>query len=81
MGGMPLTLMLLRGVKGSWLLSYGTARRAVGEWYLHAKHAGLMYLIAEVKNGEDFDAALHGLSSMTASNPALQRGALQAAHP
>lgn len=44
--------------KGSWQMNYGTARRAVGKWYSHAGHAGLMRLIAEVKQGEDFDAII-----------------------
>jgi len=67
--------------KGGWLLSYGTARRAVGEWYSDAKHAGLMHLIADVKNGVDFDTALNNISSKTASNPALQRDAPKSARP
>ena len=67
--------------KGSWLLNYGTARRAVGEWYSRAKYAGLMYLIAEVKNGANFDTAFNNIPSKTASNPALQRDAPQAARP
>ncbi|MHB1619978.1 MAG: hypothetical protein ACYCTY_08375 [Sulfuricella sp.] len=58
--------------KGSWLQNYGTARHAVGEWYSHAGHAGLIHLIAEVKKGEDFDSVLNYVPSSSASNPALQ---------
>jgi hypothetical protein len=43
--------------KGSWLLSYGTARREVGAWYLRVGPAGLKKLITEVKGGSDFDSA------------------------
>jgi uncharacterized protein YceK len=39
---------------GNWQLSYGTSRRAVGEWYLHAGRAGLAHLIMEVKSGKEF---------------------------
>ena len=39
-------------------MNYGTARHAVGEWYSHTGHAGLMRLITEVGNGTDFDTAL-----------------------
>ena len=67
--------------KGSWLLSYGTARRAVGEWYSRAKYAGLISLIAEVKNGAEFETTFSSISSKTASNPSLQRDAPQAARP
>lgn len=55
--------------KGDWLLSYGTARREVGAWYLHAGHAGLERLIAEVKNGSDFNSAFNSIASIeSASN-------------
>lgn len=59
--------------KGDWLLSYGTARRAVGAWYLHAGRAGLERLIAEVKNGSDFNSAFNSASIESASNPAFER--------
>jgi len=49
--------------KGGWLLSYGTARREVGAWYLHAGRAGLERLIAEVKNGSDFISAFNSIAS------------------
>lgn len=55
--------------KGDWLLSYGTARREVGAWYLHAGRAGLEHLIAEVKNGSDFNSAFNSIASIeSASN-------------
>lgn len=47
----------------NWQLSYGTSRRAVGEWYLHAGRAGLAHLITEVKNGKDFDSVFNTLAS------------------
>ena len=47
---------------GSWLLSYGTAKREVAAWYSHAGRAGLQELIAEVKNGTDFSSALNSIS-------------------
>jgi hypothetical protein len=60
--------------KGDWLLSYGTARREVGAWYLHAGSAGLERLIAEVKNGSDFNSAFNTIAlTESASNPALKR--------
>lgn len=60
--------------KGDWLLSYGTARREVGEWYLRAGRAGLEHLIAEVKNGGDFNSAFNSIASTEgASNPTLKR--------
>jgi hypothetical protein len=43
----------------NWQLSYGTARRAVGEWYQHAGRAGFVRLIADVKDGKDFDEVLN----------------------
>ena len=43
--------------KGRWLLNYGTARHAVGKWYAHAGQAGFMQLIAQVRNGTNFDVA------------------------
>ena len=49
----------------SWLLSYGTARRKVGEWYGRAGLYGLLHLINEVKQGEPFQTAF----DMTASQP------------
>jgi len=45
-------------------LSYGTARRAVGEWYLHAGRAGLARLIMEVKGGKDFDSVFNTIASI-----------------
>jgi hypothetical protein len=50
--------------KGDWLLSYGTAKREVGAWYLHAGRAGLERLIAEVKNGSDFNSAFNSVASI-----------------
>ena len=64
-------LTVLSWGKGSWILAYGTARHAVGYWYSHADHSGLMRLIAEVKQGEDFDMAVNNMPSENASNPAL----------
>ena len=56
--------------KDNWQLSYGTARRAVGEWYLHAGRAGLARLIMEVKGGKDFDSVFNTIASIErASNP------------
>ena len=56
---------------GDWQLSYGTARRAVGLWYLHAGHAGLEHLITEVKSGNEFDSVFNTISSaVSASNSA-----------
>ncbi len=66
---------------GGWLLGYGTARHAVGTWYSDVGHAGLMQLIAEVKNGTDFEAAFNHISSGTATDPALQQDAPQAVKP
>ena len=43
----------------NWQLSYGTSRRAVGEWCLHAGRAGLAHLITEVKSGKNFDSVLN----------------------
>lgn len=58
----------------NWQLSYGTARRAVGEWYLHAGRAGLARLIAEVRDGKDFDFVFNTIASAAnAFDPALQR--------
>ena len=60
--------------KGDWILSYGTARREVGAWYLNAGRAGLERLISEVKNGSDFYSAFNTLAlTENASNPALKR--------
>ncbi len=60
--------------KGDWLLSYGTARREVGAWYLRSGRAGLERLIAEVKKGDDFNSAFNSIASIeSASNPALMR--------
>ena len=47
----------------NWQLSYGTSRRAVGEWYLHAGHTGLAHLITEVKSGKDFDSVFNTIAS------------------
>ena len=47
---------------GDWLLSYGTARHAVGAWYCDVGHAGLMQLIAKVESGENFDTAFNNRS-------------------
>lgn len=47
---------------GGWLLGYGTARHAVGAWYSKVGQAGLMQLIADVKNGKDFDTAFDNRS-------------------
>ena len=58
-------LNILTWGKGGWQLSYGTARHAVGEWYSHAGHTGLMLLISKVKRGESFDTALNNISSST----------------
>jgi len=68
--------------KGDWLLSYGTARREVGAWYLHAGRAGLERLIAEVKNGSDFNSAFNSIASIeSASNPTLKRDCAKARSP
>ena len=42
--------------RGDWLLVYGTARREVGRWYQRVGCAGLALLIANVKDGKDFDS-------------------------
>ena len=42
----------------NWQLAYGTARRAVGEWYVQAGKQGLARLIERVRSGESFDAAI-----------------------
>jgi hypothetical protein len=42
--------------KGEWLLVYGTARREVDRWYQCVGYAGLAQLIANVKDGKDFDS-------------------------
>lgn len=66
----------------NWQLSYGTARRAVGEWYLHAGRAGLARLIIEVKGGNDFDSVFNAIASIdSASNSALKRDAAPTARP
>jgi hypothetical protein len=44
--------------KGGWMKGYGTARHAVGDWYVHAGRDGLLRLIALIKNGSAFDTAL-----------------------
>lgn len=49
---------------GDWLLSYGTARREVGAWYLHVGRAGLERLIMDVKNGSDFNSAFEFVASI-----------------
>ena len=68
--------------KGDWLLSYGTARREVGAWYLHAGRAGLERLIAEVKNGSDFNSAFKSIASIeSASNLTFERDRPKAACP
>jgi len=68
--------------KGDWLLSYGTARREVGDWYLHAGRAGLERLIAEVKNGSDFTSAFNSVASIeSASNPTVKRDCAKARSP
>ena len=68
--------------KGDWLLSYGTARREVGAWYLHAGRAGLERLIAEVKNGSDFNSAFNSIASIkSASNLTFERDRPEAACP
>jgi hypothetical protein len=41
----------------NWQLAYGTARKAVGEWYSRVGKDGLMRLIERLKEGADFDAA------------------------
>ena len=48
---------------GDWLLSYGTARREVGAWYLRAGRSGLERLIAELKDGKGFDTAFNSIAS------------------
>ncbi len=58
----------------SWLLSYGTARRKVGEWYTRAGLSGLLHLINEVKGGEPFQAAFDGVAMLP--DPARQLDAL-----
>lgn len=58
--------------KGDWLLSYGTARREVGAWYLHAGRAGLERLIAEVKNGGDFNSAFNSIASIEGASKSLR---------
>ena len=45
--------------QGSWLLSYGTARRKVDSWYRQAGHTGLKRLIQEIKDGNDFNESLN----------------------
>jgi hypothetical protein len=47
----------------NWQLGYGTARREVGNWYLHAGRTGLEHLIAEVKEGRDLESALNSIAS------------------
>ena len=59
--------------KGDWLLSYGTARREVGAWYLHAGRAGLERLIAEVKNGSDFNSAFNSASIESTTNISFKK--------
>lgn len=66
----------------NWQLSYGTARRAVGEWYLQAGRVGLERLIAEVRDGKDFDSVLNAIASAaSAFDPVLQRDAPPAVSP
>ena len=47
--------------KGDWQLSYGTARRKVGNWYRRAGRPGLEMLIAQVKAGNDFDSTFNAM--------------------
>ncbi len=47
----------------NWQLGYGTARREVGNWYLHAGRTGLEHLIAEIKEDRDFDSVLNSIAS------------------
>ncbi|MFA6921029.1 MAG: hypothetical protein WC216_04245 [Gallionella sp.] len=58
---------------GNWQSGYGTASREVGNWYLHAGRTGLEHLIAEVKEGRDFDFVLNSIAS--ASPPEFMNGA------
>lgn len=68
--------------KGDWLLSYGTAKREVGAWYLHAGRAGLERLIAAVKNGSDFNSAFNSAASIdSASNLTLKRDCASGPNP
>jgi hypothetical protein len=56
----------------NWQFSYGTARRAVGKWYLQAGRGGLATLITNLKGGKDFDFAFNTIaSSESASNLTL----------
>jgi hypothetical protein len=58
---------------GDWLVSYGTARRAVGDWYRRAGRAGLENLIAEVRSGNDFDAAINAIAPVTTASASSPR--------
>ena len=41
----------------NWPLAYGTARKAVGDWYSRVGRDGLMRLIERLKEGAYFDTA------------------------
>lgn len=56
--------------RGEWLLAYGTARHEVGGWYRRVGPSGLALLIADVRNGKDFDSEFD--TNVPASNQRLQ---------
>ena len=66
--------------KGIWLLNYGTARHAVGEWYERVGLHGLLRLASEVKEGKKFEAVFNASHSGNVPFTALHSNAPQAAH-
>jgi hypothetical protein len=52
----------------NWQLSYGTARRAVGEWYSCAGRRGLLRLLGEIKRGAKFTDVFGATCATTPSS-------------
>jgi hypothetical protein len=66
----------------NWQMSYGTARHAVGEWYLRVGSKGLLHLIRELRGGKEFDAVFKAPDPRSRiSNMPLRRSVLTSRIP